>query len=253
MKFDRDMRVDGVRLVLTATIVLGVALAAPKPIAFDDALQRSKALYVSLHSYADTGSVDVEFGPAASPVREHHTFTTFYRAPRRFYFDFKKEKGVDRFVVWSDDQAFHMWWQQAALNETYGKGQGSSAFTNGSVPTLQTINLVPSWLFAAAGLTGTLTEFGDITATETDAVGGHKCLKLTGTAKSVYQATQHVANVRKTIVWIDADSLLVRKVSEDWSGGAGGSVNRRTVTLEPQANPALDDARFTFTPPTGRQ
>lgn len=218
-----------------------------------DALQSSRAVYAALHSYADTGTIDLEFGPAASPLHEHHTFTTLYRAPRRFYFDFKKEKGVDRFVVWSDEEAFHMWWQQPGLNETYGKGQGIAAFTNGTVPTSQTIMMVPPLLFPQAGLTGTLNEFGDVTATGTDVIEGHKCLKLTGTAKSVYQATQHVSNVRKTIIWIDADSLLVRKVFEEVQGGPATDVNRRTVTFEPQANPTLDDSRFTFAPPTGRK
>ena len=198
--------------------------------------------------------MDVEYGPAASPLHEHHTFTTFYRAPRRFHFDFKKDKGVDRYVVWSDDQAFHMWWQQPGLNETYEKGRGIAAFTNGSAPTSQAILMVPPLLFPQAGLTGTLTEFGDASSAENDIVNGHKCVKLTGTAKSIYQATGHVSNVRKTVIWIDAESLLVRKVFEDTpEGGPASNVSRRTVTFEPQANPTLDDARFTFTPPTGRQ
>jgi outer membrane lipoprotein-sorting protein len=53
--------------------------------------------------------------------------------------------------------------------------------------------------------------------------------------------------VRKATVWIDPETLLIRKVLEDASDGTGTS--RLTVTFVPQANPPLDDARFTFTPP----
>jgi hypothetical protein len=50
-------------------------------------------------------------------------------------------------------------------------------------------------------------------------------------------------------VWIDAQTLLVRRVFEDTAEGTGSDANRFTTTFEPQANPTLDDARFAFTPP----
>ena len=57
----------------------------------DDLLARSMAMYAGLRSYSDTGTVVSEYGPsAASLVREVHTFSTFYRAPRQFMLDFSK-------------------------------------------------------------------------------------------------------------------------------------------------------------------
>jgi outer membrane protein OmpA-like peptidoglycan-associated protein len=47
----------------------------------------------------------VTLAVAASPVREQHTFKTFFRRPRQFYFDFLKngKPGGERLVVCSDD------------------------------------------------------------------------------------------------------------------------------------------------------
>ena len=229
-------------------LALIISTAAAQLRAADGPLQRSRATYASLKSYADTGTVDFEFGPAASPIHERHRFTTYFRAPRHFYFDFVKQQNVDRFVVWADDEAFHSWWQQPGLTETYPKGQGSTAFVTGSVPTLHAITLVPALLFSQARLAGTLTEIVDPTSAGTEPINGRPCFKITGTAKSVYQASGHETNIRKTIVWIDTESLLVRRVFEEMQGGAAVNVSRTTTTIDPQANPTLDDSRFKFTP-----
>jgi outer membrane lipoprotein-sorting protein len=105
------------------------------------------------------------------------------------------------------------------------------------------------WLFPQGDLTGALTEFGEATLAGTEPINGHSCYKLAGVGKSVYRQSGHVANVRKMTVWIDAQTLLVRRVFEDTADGTGGGANRFTTTFEPQANPAIDDARFAFTPP----
>jgi outer membrane lipoprotein-sorting protein len=55
-------------------------------------------------------------------------------------------------------------------------------------------------------------------------------------------------NVRKLTFWIDTESLLIRKVLEEWKA-LPGERNRTITTYEPQANPALDDAKFAFKPP----
>jgi outer membrane lipoprotein-sorting protein len=229
--------------------VLAIAASVLPSTAPDDALQRSRAVYAALKSYADTGSVDYEFGPAASPSHEHHTFKTYYRAPRNFYFDFVKQGNVDRFVVWADDEAFHSWWKQAGLTQTYPKGQGTGVFAIGSVPTSHSLTLIAPLLFAQARLAGTLTEIVDPKPAGTETIAGHVCQKIVGTAKSVYQASGHETNIRKTTVWIDSASSLVIRVFEDSAEGTTANVLRTTTTFEPQANPTLDDSRFKFTPP----
>jgi outer membrane lipoprotein-sorting protein len=243
-----------VRTLIVAGACASVAwaqAARPAPSA-DDVLARSQAAYAALKSYADTGTVDNEFGPPGGVLREHHTFKTAYRAPRHFLFDFVREENADRFVVWADDEAFHTWWQATGVAETYPKGAGAGAFLVGGEPTLNALMQLSPWLFPQADLTGPLTEFGGASLAGTEAINGHGCYKLAGIGKSVYRASGRVVNVRRMTVWIDAQTLLVRRVFEDTAEGtAGGILSRVTATFDPQANPTLDDARFVFTPPKG--
>jgi outer membrane lipoprotein-sorting protein len=242
------------RRICTSTGGIGLMLlclaALPTFAVDDDILARSRATYAALRSYADTGTVDVEFGPSGAVIKERHTFTTYYRAPRLFYFDFNKHQQADRFVVWSDEEAFHTWWRTTGVESTYPKGQGATAFVTAAMPTKNSITQTAPLLFSTAGLVGTLTEFGDASVVGKEAVGGRECHKLVGVARSVYPATQHVTNVRKTTVWIDTETLLVRKIVEDAPRGTpAGTVSRVTTTFQPQANPTLEDSRFQFVPP----
>jgi outer membrane lipoprotein-sorting protein len=206
-------------------------------------------MYAALKTYSDTGAVDHEFGTTSPLSHEHHTFKTYYRAPRSFFFDFTKVGNIDRHVVWSDEQAFYTWWRATGATQSYPKGQGSSAFVTGAAHSVGSILVISPWLFSQAGLTGALTEFGDATLAGTETINGRPCHKLTGTGKSVYGATGHVSNVRAMTVWIDVDTLLVRRVLEDPTPPGEKVVSRTTTSFEPQANPTLDDAVFKFTPP----
>jgi outer membrane lipoprotein-sorting protein len=218
----------------------------------DNVLARSQAAYAALKSYADTGTVDTEYGPPQGVLREHHTFKTAYRAPRHFLFDFVREQNADRFVVWANDEAFHTWWQATGVADTYPKGEGGGAFVAGGEPTNNALMQISPWLFPQADLTGPLTEFGGASLAGTEAINGHSCYKLAGVGKSVYRASGRVVNVRRMTVWIDVQTLLVRRVFEDTAEGvAAGTLYRITATFDPQVNPTLDDARFVFTPPKG--
>src|SRR5580765_5301277 len=74
----------------------------------DDVMQRSRAMYAALNSYADTGVIVFEYGASG---KDQHTFaTSFNRAPRGFRLEFNKQGG-DRYVVWGDSDAFHTWWK----------------------------------------------------------------------------------------------------------------------------------------------
>jgi outer membrane lipoprotein-sorting protein len=229
------------------------ALAAADPGASaseaDDVVARSRAVYAALDSYADTGIVELEFGPAAASVRERAEFKTFYRAPRHYYFDFTKLDG-DRFVVWSDDDAFHTWWKGNGLKQSYGRGRGAGAFAAGAALTKQSVLQISPWLFPLAGLVGTLTELSDVSLAGTEMVNGRHCHKVLGVAKSVYPATGHETNVRKTTVWIDIETLLVVRIFEDSPRGTPvGDVSRVTTTFQARDNPQLDDSHFRFAPP----
>lgn len=248
-------------IVLPASLLLAVAtaphatIAAPigssaRAAAAEDILAKSRAMYATLRSYADSGTVVVEYGSPDALLKEQHTFRTYFRRPRSFYFDFTKQKQTSRFVVWSDANAFHSWWQTTGVQQDFPKGSGTGAFTAGVVQTNGSLPQVASFLWPDARLVSALTEFGDATEVGTEAVDGRPCHKLVGIAKSTYGQTGREVNVRRATVWIDVETLLVRKVFEDTPRGSPrSSVSRTTTTFRPHANPNLDGSVFQFAPP----
>jgi hypothetical protein len=219
-------------------------------------LERSRAAYAALRSYADTGVVITEEQlPGAPAVVERHTFTTYYRAPRQFFFDFNKDPkaGGERFVIWCAGEEFNTWWSTTGVHEKYERGRGELAFATGSLPTKGAALQIPPLLFSQAGLQGPLMSFKEPRLAGTEEVGGRRCYKVIAEMSLSY-GTGYVGEERATTVWIDAETLLVRKVFQDTPrGGMAGAVSRVTTTFEPQADPDLDDARFRFAVPSGER
>ena len=237
----RSIQVTVIAVIAVATN----AAAAPSP---EDIWKRTLDLYAGLTSYSDTGTVLFE----APGISETHRFTTRYQSPRTLYFDFVKVENVDRFVIWSDAEAFHTWWMTTGLEEAYPKGSGIMAFsqadylTNGSA-----IKLLPL-IFSQSGLQGTFTNFRDLTLDGTEKIDNHICFRLVGRTSELYTATGREVNIRKLTVWIDGNSLLIRKIFEDTPKGIPiKQYLHRTTTFEPLANPQLDASSFQFTAPAG--
>jgi outer membrane lipoprotein-sorting protein len=231
------------------SILAVICVASPTSRAQDDILARSRARYASLKSYADTGTVLYDYGV---PHVSRHTFKTYYRAPRSFLFDFTEDKadGGSRFVIWCEGEDFQSWVSDTGIHNVYPKGQGTTAFVTTSAPTFGASMNIASLLFATAGLVSTFAELADVTPAGTEVIDGRAAQKLTGIARTTY-GTGHVTNVRRTTIWIDPETLLVRRIFEDTPKGmTAGSVKRVTVTFEPQANPTLDDSRFKFAVPS---
>ena len=227
-----------------------------------DVLARSIALYPTLKSYADTGTVVRE---AAGSV-ERWKFTTYVREPMDFYFDFQGitwtpgpappvDMSHHRMVLWmikGELQAFN---QHLRTHATYPRegGKQRGALQGAGAGTAGTSILIPSLIYAKSNLPGTILQIQQATDAGFEAVNGRRCHKIIGMAAQYYPSGQ-VTNVRQVAVWIDAETLLVRKIFEDTPKGyPAGSYSRLTVTIEPQANPTLDDGKFQFTVPTFQQ
>jgi outer membrane lipoprotein-sorting protein len=225
--------------------------ASPRTSFVEDVLEQSRAKYAALKTYSDAGTVTTEYAFASSdPVAvEKHTFTTFYRAPRQYFFEFKKDPNVsdERFVIWADRTDFNTWWSSTHVHDTYPKGHGAEAFALASFPTRNSSMQLSPLLFAQAGLHGPIVDLKVLTSDQIEQVNGHRCHKLVGEVGLAY-GTGTVTNIRPTTIWIDAESLLIRKVLEDTPKGTGG-IDRSTTTFEPQADVQIDDAHFKFTPP----
>jgi len=257
------------RVIVGRGLVLGAVLLAgamcTRPLAAQSGggslLDRSIALYPTLASYADTGTVVRE----APGMVDREKFRTYYRRDSRdFYFDYQ---GVDsksgsmtldmsakRLVLWmikGEMQAFN---QQLKTHDTIPPQGNQPAVLQGAVAgTHGTSTLIPSLIYVKANLNGTIRQIRQATDAGVETVGSRRCHKLIGMAAEYYPSGQ-MTNVRQVTVWIDAESLLVRKVFEDTPRGYPlGSYSRLTVTIEPQANPTLDDGKFRFTVPESQR
>jgi outer membrane lipoprotein-sorting protein len=212
-------------------------------------LDQMRTKYASLKSYKDTGTVTTESaepGGTSPSLVESHTFTTYYRAPRQFFFDFVKDPkvGDERFVIWADGADFNTWWSATKVHDTYPKGSGATAFAVAAFPTMNSVVQIPPLLFSQGGLHGSVVDLKVLRADETEVIGGHRWYKLIGEVGLAY-STGAVTNVRPTTVWIDAETLLVRKLLEDTPRGAG-AIDRVTTTFQPEADPRIDDTQFKF-------
>ncbi len=237
------------RSLVTALVpgvaALVLASSATTLSAADDLLERSRAAYAALASYTDTGVVLNESGTASS---DRHTFTTsFNRVPRRFRFDFANQFG-DRYVIWGDPDAFHTWWKTTGVKDDYPNPSNIGAFTTAGTHTVDASSKIPSLLYARGALPSSFTNFSDAALEGSEVIAGRPCSRLGGKVSESYGRTGREINVHHVTIWIDAESLLIRKVVEEWTT-LPGHISRLTTTFEPQVNPKLDDARFQFVPP----
>jgi outer membrane lipoprotein-sorting protein len=138
------------------------------------------------------------------------------------------------------------------VKSDYPNPNNVGAFVGTEVQTAGASNKIPPLLYSKASLPSGFANFSDAVLEGDEDVGGHKCHRVTGTAKDVYAATGREVNLRKMTVWIDDESLLIRQIVEEWKP-LPGQISRVTTTFEPQANPVLDDDRFKFTPPSGEK
>jgi hypothetical protein len=228
----------------------------------EDVLAQSIALYATLVSYADTATVVRE---APGLVDQWKFRTHFRRSGPDFYFDFQgvtsqsagltTDASANRVVLWmiqGELQSYHLpgRWHETIPRDT---GNQPAALQRAVASTACTSILIPSLLFSKSNLPGAILQIEEPADAGFETVDGHRCHKITGTASEYYR-TGRQTNVRKVSVWIDADTLLIRKVFEDTPEGyLAGSYSRLTVTIDPQANPTIDDGQFEFTVPASPQ
>lgn len=251
---------SGIAVVVAAAMLaaaLGGEAARAQSVSGAELLARTVAVYPTLASYADSGTVVRE----APGLVDRWKFKTYYRRDSLdFYFDFV---GVDsrstmtmdtsyhRVVLWmikGDLQSFN---KQMRRHETVPRAGGNqpAALQGAVVPTAGTSTLIPGLIYAKANLNGTIRQLREVVDAGVETLDGRRCHKLIGTATEYYPSGART-NERQVTVWIDPDTQLIRKVFEDTpTGHLRGSFSRLTITIEPQANPSLDDSSFQFTVP----
>jgi len=251
--------------VCTTTAGTRTPDAAHRRAAGEELLAKSMAAYAALTSYADSGTATEQYDDTRNIG---HIRTYFRREPKSFYFEWGRRVSISKtpgdslpmpvkqLVFWLVNGDLHQYDREGASHKTYPADTSNqpSVLASTKHTTMETITLIPSLLFPKANLVGPLQEIAEISLAGDEDVGGHHCHKLVGVAQSVYPSGA-VTNVRPITVWIDTQTLLVRKVFTDTPKGYGGtnSIFRYTYTLDPIPNPALDDSKFQFTVPETQQ
>jgi hypothetical protein len=233
----------------------------PRALTAEDVLQRTRELYPTLKSYADSGTLTEE----TSGFVERSRFRTYFvNAPRNYFFEYRQIASeyktgqrlplTNRIVLWMLHGHLQSWNSALNTHEEYPEGSNQvSAFVTASAGTTGVAVLVPSLIYVKANLVATIQELGEVTMAGVETLRGRRCYKLMGIARSVYPSGQ-VTNVRPATVWIDAESFLIRQVFTDTPKGyPAGQVHRLTVAYEPRPNPPLSDSVFTFTVPAAQQ
>jgi hypothetical protein len=244
---------------LSIVALLSTLLATTLARADDDGmdlLKRSMAFYASLSTYSDSGTA-VREGPG---LVDRWKFKTYFLRPLDFRFDFQGvtsqsagltvDSSAQHVALWMIQGELQSFNQQLRTHNTIGRtGNQPGELLNASAYTAGTSVLIPSLLFAKSDLPGSIRQIREATHAGFESVNGHRCHRIVGTAAQFYPSGK-MTNVRQVTVWLDAQSLLVRKVFEDTPQGyPAGSFLRLTINLDPQANPKLEDENFQFVVP----
>ncbi len=244
------MKIQCEKFFIVMSLVLAVAIQAHAQTGSSakNIYERTLATYAALKTYSDTGTVATEYRDAGEAIKEQHTFKTFYRAPREFFFEFKEDQtaGGEQFVIWCNGGDFQTWWSETRVHEKYEKGRGSTAFALAALPTKESALQIAPLIFSQSELHGAISNLKEPRLAGTENINGRNCYKLVAETRE----TGLGEDARKTTVWIDAENYLVRKVFEDTPQGTGaGIISRVTTTFEPKANPTIEASRFAFSPP----
>jgi hypothetical protein len=222
---------------------LAAAQEEPLP---PDALTPVRERYAALDTYADTGTVLVEQQVDASAISESGSFTTLYRAPRNFFFEYldDPDSGSDRLVIWCDGGDFQSWWATTNQHEIYDGGRGANAFFNAEYPTQGSSMAVPGLIFARADLGGPVAGLTDIREAGEEEFEGHHFSRIE--ADTIVAGS--VIRPHPTTLLVDPQTLLLHRIVEDTPPDFVG-LSRRTMTFAPEAEVEVDDSRFSFTVP----
>ncbi|MFO0991198.1 MAG: hypothetical protein U1E67_04605 [Hyphomicrobiales bacterium] len=216
----------------------------------DNPLQPIAANYQSLGSYQDKGTVVTRYQWPGTPLlEEHHRFETAFRVPRNFFFRFDADpaSGGDVYVIWCDGGPFQSWWKATGTHTVHDNGQGAVAFFTGQQASKDAANLVAPFFFPQADLVGPAYRLIPPVTQESGTLDERICRKISAAERvSGSQTREH----RPTTVWVDDETLLIRKVVIGPDAGSDPKlIDEKTFIVDAQANPELPDSRFTFTPP----
>lgn len=194
-------------------------------------IARMRALYASVHTYADRGT-------AISLVGRPITFQTSFTRGQRLRFEFSKDhestaiwsvsKGHDSTVIWSDGEHTYTHWPLAArIGEPEiiddGRDIGGAIAAAAFVSSL-TASTVPALLLpVSVGTTfSTLAGISELHHDGDEYIGRNLCARID--AQRTGGATMRL--------WVERETCLLRRIVTDRASGPG-----TTISYEPSLHP----------------
>lgn len=224
----------------------------------EDVLARSRAAYAALTSYADSGTVLGESNGVTSRStfrilfsRKPHQLLIDYRAVGLEYKSGHRVPLTSHVVLWLDNGDLQTWSSRSQAHETYpaAGGQQVKALKNASYSTAGISVLIPSHLYAKAGLPSAVHATEEAEADGFETVNGRRCFRILGVERWRYPSGQETG-VRPITLWIDAETYLIHQVVEDTPRSMPrGTISRQTTIIKPRANPQLQPEQFRFSVP----
>lgn len=219
----------------------------------EDILAKMKDAYTKLNTYADQGMVIEQ----SDRTYNKFTFTTYRRKPKDFFYQFNSISSTGTggtipipgmTVWWMRNGDLELWDRNGKRHESFPAGSRNQVapISTAGVKTHAALPLIAALVFPKAGIVSDIGEIATISYAGTENIAGHKCFKLVGIAQSHYPSGQ-TFNTRPVALWIDGQTYLLRKYLSDTPRSyAAGEIYRVTITMNPIANPSLDDAKFDF-------
>jgi hypothetical protein len=248
-----------IRVVVWSATFAALLQLLPEPLALPDVMTKSIAAYAALKTYSDSGTVEV----AAPGTIDRAKFTTRFRRPNGdLYLDYQAigsyqtatkitvDLSMYRTVVWMLKGQMETYDRSLASHNIIEQGSQAHALTGATAATNGVSTLIPSLLYPQAKMRSAFFEIEEASDAGFENVGNRRCHKVIGIAAQYYPSGARTG-VRPVTIWIDAETLLLRKVFEDTPKGYPANAYRRvTITIDPQVNTSLDDSTFQFKVPS---
>lgn len=203
-------------------------------------LGRMAKVYANCKSYRDAGIVKTVFFEANGKRTMTKPFTTSFARPDRFRFEYQEKRGdgpdeVNRYIVWRKGNEVQTWWDiklGVAKPESLRLGlAGATGVSGGSALAIPAL-LLPD------EMGGGLTYMREAKRMQDVQLEKRECFRVQGK----YGASP-------TILWIDKETFLLRKIDTQMLLQVKNIRVEQTTTYDPVLDGEITDKMLEFDPP----
>lgn len=254
-------RLRAVALSSVMVISAGAAVFAQQPqtsrrldsLTAEQIVELSTKVYARCGSYRDSGVASTAYVSESSQWTAEKPFTTVFVRPDRIRFEYKDMSAGDpppSYIIWAEGDDVRTWSDMepgvnrpgtlgGAIADAAGVSQGAS-------------HRIPSMLLPDASAPKTALELSYARRVEDAEEGGFACFRIRGqsirTPRTLGSGENTVVlRENSSIIWIDKQSYLVRRVDE--SNGYDSFRTDTVTTYSPEINVEIPSEQLDFGTP----